>query len=292
MTGVTTASSRPGCRVLVVDDEKDQCDLLSKMLKELGHWPEYALKAEDALAFLSLRHFDLVIVDWKLNHALATGDFALLKEITRRWPHIAVLMMSGWPEAHGGIGIEATRLGAADFLKKPFSLDVLAEKVHRALNAAEQPLQARVMRELRHARGLMPEHVPIAVETMLNHIETRYGTHIVEADISRPVLKAAGIAKGDPAAHRRALRQFEHVVGVSAAHYLAELRLRIADALLRETLMPVHTTALDCGYESPSSFTRAYHQRYGMTPTEARRVAQASRLPEAQEPSGDEGTAE
>ncbi|MBW8372121.1 MAG: sigma-54 dependent transcriptional regulator [Thiobacillus sp.] len=115
--------------ILVVDDEVGIRELLSEILTDEGYDVHLAENAEAARAFRALRRPDLVLLDiWMPD----TDGVTLLKE----WAGggqltMPVVMMSG----HGTIdtAVEATRLGAADFLEKPVSLAKLIDTVSKAI---------------------------------------------------------------------------------------------------------------------------------------------------------------
>jgi len=115
--------------ILVVDDEVGIRELLSEILTDEGYDVHLAENAEAARAFRALRRPDLVLLDiWMPD----TDGVTLLKE----WAAggqltMPVVMMSG----HGTIdtAVEATRLGATDFLEKPVSLAKLIDTVSKAI---------------------------------------------------------------------------------------------------------------------------------------------------------------
>ena len=116
-------------QVLVVDDEIGIRELLSEILRDEGYEVRIAENAADARAFRSQTRPDLVLLDiWMPD----TDGITLLKE----WAAaglltMPVVMMSG----HGTIDtvVEATRIGAYDFLEKPIALQKLLATVGRAL---------------------------------------------------------------------------------------------------------------------------------------------------------------
>lgn len=115
--------------ILVVDDEVGIRELLSEILTDEGYDVHLAENAEAARAFRARRRPDLVLLDiWMPD----TDGVTLLKE----WAGgglltMPVVMMSG----HGTIdtAVEATRLGAADFLEKPVALAKLIDTVSKAI---------------------------------------------------------------------------------------------------------------------------------------------------------------
>ena len=116
-------------RILVVDDESDIRRLLQEILTEEGYEVEVAADAGQARAARARQTPDLVLLDiWMPD----TDGITLLRE----WSNEAsdacpVVMMSG----HGTVdtAVEATRLGAYDFVEKPLSLAKLLRTVERAL---------------------------------------------------------------------------------------------------------------------------------------------------------------
>jgi len=115
--------------ILVVDDEVGIRELLSEILTDEGYDVHLAENAEAARAFRAMRRPDLVLLDiWMPD----TDGVTLLKE----WAGggqltMPVVMMSG----HGTIdtAVEATRLGATDFLEKPVALAKLIDTVNKAI---------------------------------------------------------------------------------------------------------------------------------------------------------------
>jgi len=116
-------------QILVVDDEIGIRELLSEILADEGHSVQLAENAERARALRAAERPDLVLLDiWMPD----TDGITLLKEWAANGQlTMPVVMMSG----HGTIetAVEATRIGAIDFLEKPIALQKLLAAVKRAL---------------------------------------------------------------------------------------------------------------------------------------------------------------
>jgi two-component system nitrogen regulation response regulator NtrX len=115
-------------RVLVVDDEQDIRDLLNEILSEEGYAVTTAADARSAREARKAQEFDLILLDiWMPD----TDGISLLKEWAQIGDVVPVVMMSG----HGTVetAVEATRLGAVDFIEKPVSLATLLKTVQHAL---------------------------------------------------------------------------------------------------------------------------------------------------------------
>src|ERR1022692_3908491 len=125
-------------RILVVDDEADIRGLLKEILTEEGYELEVAADATEARTARAMRTFDLVLLDiWMPD----TDGITLLREwLVSAGYHCPVVMMSG----HGTVetAVEATRLGAFDFVEKPLSLAKLLRTVERALDAGKRRRQS------------------------------------------------------------------------------------------------------------------------------------------------------
>src|SRR3981081_93409 len=133
-------------RILVVDDEADIRGLLKEILSEEGYEVEVAADATQARSARASQVPDLVLVDiWRTD----TDGITLLREwsVTDGYD-CPVVMMSG----HGTVetAVEATRLGAFDFVEKPLSLTKLLRTVERALDAG------RRKRRSARAQGVRP----------------------------------------------------------------------------------------------------------------------------------------
>jgi two-component system nitrogen regulation response regulator NtrX len=121
-------------RILVVDDEADIRGLLKEILAEEGYEVEVAADATQARSSRAAQVPDLVLLDiWMPD----TDGITLLREwsVTDGYD-CPVVMMSG----HGTVetAVEATRLGAFDFVEKPLSLTKLLRTVERALDAGRR----------------------------------------------------------------------------------------------------------------------------------------------------------
>jgi len=121
-------------RILVVDDEADIRGLLKEILSEEGYEVEVAADATQARSSRATQVPDLVLLDiWMPD----TDGITLLREWSMTDGYdCPVVMMSG----HGTVetAVEATRLGAFDFVEKPLSLTKLLRTVERALDAGRR----------------------------------------------------------------------------------------------------------------------------------------------------------
>jgi two-component system nitrogen regulation response regulator NtrX len=130
--------------ILIVDDEADIREIVSGILSDEGHGTRTAKNSDEALAAVSARRPTLVFLDIWLQGSRLDG-MQLLKIIKDENPMLPVVMISG----HGNIetAVAAIKLGAYDFIEKPFKADRLVLVAERALEAS------RLKREVSELRA-------------------------------------------------------------------------------------------------------------------------------------------
>jgi two-component system, NtrC family, nitrogen regulation response regulator NtrX len=130
--------------ILIVDDEADIREIVSGILADEGHGTRAAKNSDEALAAIGARRPTLVFLDIWLQGSRLDG-LQLLKIIKEQNPMLPVVMISG----HGNIetAVSAIKLGAYDFIEKPFKADRLVLVAERALEAS------RLKRELTELRS-------------------------------------------------------------------------------------------------------------------------------------------
>jgi len=121
-------------RILLVDYDRECRELCATVCRAAGLACVETESAEEALLHLRHEHFDMVLSDQLTGNM---SGMALLAEIKRAQPEIEVALMS----AHGSVesAVEAMRLGAFDFLVKPFAV----EKLKAVLQAMAEGVRAR-----------------------------------------------------------------------------------------------------------------------------------------------------
>ena len=120
--------------ILVIDDNPDIRSLVSNILKDQNFEVRTAANYDQAVYEINKKLPDLAIIDIKLDKADKDG-IDLLKLITKKSKQIPIIMISG--HATVAIAVEATRLGAYEFIEKPFSKEKILNYVKRALESFE-----------------------------------------------------------------------------------------------------------------------------------------------------------
>jgi DNA-binding NtrC family response regulator len=128
--------------VLIVDDEDTTRDLCRDVVSESGLCTRTASNTEQAMDILEQFPVDIVITDMRVPEL---GGLELLKRIRESYPQTAVIVLTQYGTIEGAV--EATRLGAADYVTKPFHIPELRTKLDRVVRLLEVDQENRVLRE-------------------------------------------------------------------------------------------------------------------------------------------------
>ncbi len=115
-------------RILIIEDEITLTKTLAEGLGELNYQADVAENLKDGEYYISIRNYDLVLVDWMLPDGNGVDIIAPVKA---KSPRTAVVILSAREEKE--YEIEALRAGADDYIKKPFEFDVLVARIEARL---------------------------------------------------------------------------------------------------------------------------------------------------------------
>jgi len=152
-------------RILIVDDEREITEILSDLLSA-DHDCERVGSAEEALERLQAKEFELVISDITMP---GMSGLDMIPHVKARAPHTVVVMISGMQTVESAIG--ALRLGAFDYLMKPFDLRQVEAVVKRALEHRE--LIVAKQRYENHLEELVEQRTA-ALDRALDSLEDAY----------------------------------------------------------------------------------------------------------------------
>jgi len=133
----------PGGRenILVVDDAPDTIEVLSRNLSAAGYVVRTASSVPDAVAILDSAAIDLVITDYKMPKV---DGLTLVRHVRENHPDIGVMMITGYATVRGAV--DAVKMGAEEYVPKPFTDEELLSAVRRTLERLQ-------LRRVRHQRG-------------------------------------------------------------------------------------------------------------------------------------------
>ncbi len=116
-------------KILVVDDELVVCKSVQRILSPEGYEVETALSGQEALERLGQESFDLVITDLKMP---GMDGMELLSKIKEKDPEMIIIMITGYSTVQ--TAVQAMKMGALDYIPKPFTPEELIVVVEKALD--------------------------------------------------------------------------------------------------------------------------------------------------------------
>ena len=141
-TGSRLAEQLPALQVLVVDDDPPVRKACCEIATSLGYQVSWAESVPEARARLKHQSVDLVLLDLKLPGG---GGLMLLEEVKALHPETGVVVMTAFATVSSAV--EAMRIGAGDYLTKPFALEELTSVLDRAGQRRSFDLESRKLRE-------------------------------------------------------------------------------------------------------------------------------------------------
>jgi two-component system, NtrC family, response regulator AtoC len=131
-------------KILIIDDEPAMVEVISNLCRDRGHQAFPFSSSESALDALPRIDPQLVIVDVKMEKV---GGFDVLRECRERFPNTTVIMITAYASVE--TAVEAMKMGAYDYITKPFKVDELQLCVQRALD-----YQATLRENSQHKREI------------------------------------------------------------------------------------------------------------------------------------------
>jgi len=184
--------------VLVVDDERQVCQSVQKILKRRGYQVESELCVAGALHRLEQQEkLDLIIADLMMPQ---TGGIDLLKSMRDRWPQIPVLIITGY--ASIASAVETTRLGAAGYIPKPFTPEELEEAVEKVVVRGPWKRDAE-------AESVIDVDMPFNPEEVKSATSEGYVRHLTRSDVPVVDAKPATVAEDFCALGNRNCKRFK-----------------------------------------------------------------------------------
>ena len=153
-------------RILVVDDEETVRDLLQRSLEEVGYDVVAAANGEEALFEMSQREVEVVLLDVKMP---GMSGIEVLGKLTTDWPDICVIMATAVADVQ--TSVETMKLGAYDYITKPFNLDDLVLKVQKAIEKRNLQLRnKRLLLELQQSIKEQSERMNLQFNELVNSL--------------------------------------------------------------------------------------------------------------------------
>ena len=157
-------------KVLVVDDEESIRNILQRILEAAGYGVATAANGEEALEKMSRLLPEVVVLDIKMP---GMSGIEVLSQIAASWPDTCVVMASALGDAQ--IAVDAMKLGAYDYITKPFSRADLLLKVRRAFEIRN--LRLADQRRRLHLEKMVGEQTEHLRQQFVELVETLAREH-------------------------------------------------------------------------------------------------------------------
>src|ERR1700735_1409014 len=115
-------------RTLIVDDDRAMCEMLEGALSRRGFETTSRTSAEEALALIGTSDFDVIVTDLNMQ---GTSGLELCEKVLANRPDLPVVVVTAFGSLETAVG--AIRVGAYDFVTKPFEIEDIALTLERAV---------------------------------------------------------------------------------------------------------------------------------------------------------------
>lgn len=243
-------------RILLIEDNEDFRAYLRDHLKLQYKVIEAADGKEGWQKALS-SHPHIIISDISMPHM---DGIALSKKIKadKRTSHIPIILLTAMT---GDANLlKGLKTGASDYLTKPFSAEVLKLKIHNTLLLSHQLKETYV-------RRLKVETPPAEVQSEGDKLLIRI-TSYIEQKIDDDSLSVEQLSKHLFMSRATLYNKVVDLTGETPVEFIRSVRLNKAAELLENSDMRIVDISYMVGFATPSYFTRAFKQRFNMSPSE------------------------
>lgn len=233
---------------VIIDDNKMTADALSNLeiWKSLGVLiVDVCYDSTSGLNAILEKSPDLIMTDIRMP---GMNGLDVVEKIKQTLPEAKVIVISAYDDF--SYAQRALRLGALDYLVKPFSQDALMESVRRALAATEG--SKKVDKDTNQE--------PTLIAPIIQYMTERIDQHLTAEEVARVFYMSAS----------RLDKLFRKYHGKGFREVRIELSMNKARNLLLDIRYSVEEIALKTGYKNYTSFYRAFTREFGSSPTEYR----------------------
>jgi len=163
-------------KILVVDDEEKICRNVEKILSKGDYEVNYALSADEALEKMAKESYSLLISDIIMP---GMNGLEFLKLVKNQWPLTKVIMFTAY--ASTDTAVKAIRLGALDYIPKPFTPDELRLPVELAL--AGELTEASATEQEIEAMNVIDIDSPFDTDEVAKYTDEDYAKSVSRSDI-------------------------------------------------------------------------------------------------------------
>jgi DNA-binding response OmpR family regulator len=199
--------------ILVVEDEAITREALRDWLTDGGYQVETAEAGEEALEAIAEQDFGIVILDLKLP---GKDGIEVLREAKEKRPQLKGVIITAYPSIE--TAVEATKIGAVDYLPKPFDLNQLEKIIRDTLGPVQIEIKPKAAPEEAVAQP------PVAEEVKVEEAKVEEAIAIAPEEI--PVHLKQGKAHFEAGHYGEALREFEAILSIAPGNIETRVWIR------------------------------------------------------------------
>jgi len=243
--------------MLMVDDSPDMCRFVHDYFRGEYHVLT-ASNGEHAVKVLE-EHDDIDLVVSDVTMPKMNG-LELCKQIKTdlRWSHIPVILLTG--RRGEQLEVEGLRLGADDYITKPFNVEMLRLRVKKFIEKRESR-----QREFRENLEVVAKDITI---TSVDEQFIQRAMKICQDHISDTEFSVEALGHELSLSRTYLYKKLINITGKGPAEFIRTIRMKRGKQYLEQGSMPISDISASLGYSSPKRFTENFKAEYGMSPTE------------------------
>jgi YesN/AraC family two-component response regulator len=248
-------------KVLIVDDEPFEIDLLSKIVAEaFPHTVEIktAKNGRLAVSFASIWDADIVLMDIEMP---GINGIEAAKQILEQKKDCKIIFVTAYPLF--SYAREAVKLGASDYILKPVEKEDVIRSVSAAFGQLETKIQLQQVSENLENWDMEDgcDKVAQIITKVQKYLQHNYMTYGLSLEYVSDMLNLSSSYFSVV---------FKRCTGTNFVDYVSDLKIEAAKDLLKDPLRSANEIAGMVGFDSASYFTRSFKKKTGFTPTEFR----------------------
>ncbi len=243
-------------RVLVVEDNPDMLQFLSQLLGD-RYRVSTAVNGREGVRLAEQHSFDLIVSDVMMAEM---DGMELCRQIKDNLAtsHIPVILLTA--KVLDENKVSGYRMGADDYVTKPFNPDLLLVRVNTML---EQRRRLREKFTLDYRLTPEVEQLPSADEEFMNRL-----VGLLQENVSESEFNVKAMCDAMHLSHMHFIRKVKQLTGKKPIDLLKSYRMKRAKELLSQGSLTIAEVAYQVGFDLPNSFSRTFKKEFNMTPTQ------------------------
>ena len=242
--------------VLIVEDNPDMLEFLAQLLRE-KYRVTTAPNGNRGLELAHQHSVDLIISDVMMAEMDGMELCRRVKE-NLATSHIPVILLTA--KVLDENKVTGFRVGADDYITKPFNPDVLLVRVATML---EQRRRLREKFNLDYRLTPEVEELPSADEEFMNRL-----VGLLQENVSESEFNVKAMCDAMHLSHMHFIRKVKQLTGKKPIDLLKSYRMKRAKELLSQGSLTIAEVAYQVGFDLPNSFSRTFKKEFNMTPTQ------------------------